>query len=382
MIRCLLQRSHRPPLMHVALLIDGARLAQEQAMLNRLCIGLMAEGLQITRIVPDDLDDARLGEGEQRIALAARFEAPMKVLPWMRGARVQRLVEELDDRVPDVLYAIGRQTWDLAIGLSEAISRPTLIDVWSLEHERWLPTLKTAASLAGYVTPCRGIEAQLERRFGGEHVDLAPMGVSIPPRPAEALAAPERSIAIAVLGAARDLAAYRALFGGLKSVIDRRPTLQVILELPGGQDDDVWRFAEQAGLIARVSAIGDATEHRRLLTQCDLIVMPERTRELRSVLLECMAAARPVACAASEPLDMLRDGETAQVVKAPSPDTWAQTLERMLANPAETRALGAAGRDHVSKSHRSSQQVERMVQSLEQVRSGGPYRFSASKSPK
>ena len=52
--------------MHVALIFCEERLLHEHVMLNRLAIGLIAEGLRVTRIVPDLMEWEHVLLGEKR----------------------------------------------------------------------------------------------------------------------------------------------------------------------------------------------------------------------------------------------------------------------------------------------------------------------------
>jgi hypothetical protein len=363
--------------MHVALVIDEERLAQEQAMLNRMCIGLMAEGVQVTRIVPDNLTAQSIGEGEQRVALASRIQAPMRVLRWMRHSRVVKLTEAIDEAIPDVLYAVGQQSWDLANDLAEALERPLLIDVWSAAQGRMLPRAHDAPAIAGYVAPCSGIDAALRKRIDRTLISLVPMGVSMPAEPRFVLPGREQAPALAILGGTRDVIAYRLLFQGLAQVIREQPEIQTFLELRGQREHEIWREAEQAGLLGSISAIGDAATYRRLLTRCDGVLMPEGSGELRSIMLEAMATGIPIIAVRDAALNMLKDDETAWLVDRPSPEQWARQIGRLLEEPQSARALGQRARTVVGTSHRSSDQVFQMLGTLAQATSGGAYRFKS-----
>jgi hypothetical protein len=63
------------PAMHVAMIIDEERLRQEHTMLNRLAVGLIDQGVRLTRIVPDRLEVEAVWRSEQRIALAEELLA-------------------------------------------------------------------------------------------------------------------------------------------------------------------------------------------------------------------------------------------------------------------------------------------------------------------
>ena len=85
------------------MVIGEQRLALEQRMLNRLAVGLMAEGIHVVRIVPEGWPPALLGEGERRMGLTPRFEARMNSMRWTRAAHVRRVAEALQSSPPDVL---------------------------------------------------------------------------------------------------------------------------------------------------------------------------------------------------------------------------------------------------------------------------------------
>jgi len=365
--------------MHVALIIDQERLAQEQSMLNRLCIGLMAEGAQVTRIVPDVMPGENVGEGEQRVALAARIEAPMRVLPWMRRTRINQIAETLEKSAPDAFYAIGQGAWALGLELAKGIERPLLIDVCSAEQVKVAPRPRVSPRIAGYIAPCHAIAEMLRRRVDTSLVSMVPMGVSLPPGPRPILGQPDQAASLAILGSGRDMQAYEALLRGLSQVVQQIATMQIFVELRGPHEHAIWQRAEQLGLIGSISAIGEASVYRSLLVGCDLMLIPERLGELRSMMLEAMALGMPVIASRDDALDMLSDGETACFVSRPEPAEWSRQTLALLEDPAKARALGLRARQTVTTHHRSSDQVARLMETLERVQSGGPYRFSPAR---
>jgi len=79
---------------HIAMIVDDERLEAEQAMLNRLSVGLIGEGARLTRIVPEG--NGSDSEWEKAIALASRIVYQRRVVPWMRTQRVRRIIEQMD----------------------------------------------------------------------------------------------------------------------------------------------------------------------------------------------------------------------------------------------------------------------------------------------
>jgi hypothetical protein len=364
--------------MRLAMVIGEQRLALEQRMLNRLAVGLMAEGVQIARVIPKGLPPTMLAEGERRMALAPRFEAHLKSLPWMRRVHVRKAAEALEDSPPDVLYLCGRDAWAFGLELAAELDRPAILEVWSSSQIAAVPRPREAGKrshLAAVTAPCSGIAERVKQRIGAELTSLVPMGVSPPRQPRTVLADDSQPPSVAVMGGARDVSAYSAMLNGLARVMKDLPSLEVILELRGPHEHDIWRIAERAGIINAVSTIGSASHHHALLTRCDVVLYPERYGELRSVLLETMAMGLPVIAAADPALDMLEENSTARLIKENSPAAWIQAVSELLQKPADAQRLGAAGREKVLANHRSALQVNHMVNLLQRLVGTDAYAF-------
>ena len=357
--------------MRVAMIVDDERLLQEHAMLNRLSIGLIGEGLKLTRILPEAMPSAAVDEGEQRVALAGKVTVPMRVLPWMRRDRIRRAAEAMGRDVPDVFSVHGERAWRVGLDLSQAMNRPMVVDIWAARQIRRVPRGRGAPTVAGYLVPTQAMADALRRRVDPGLVCLAPMGVALPAEPRRILADPENAIALAIIGRARDLTAYRALLTGIARLVREMPQLFIFLELSGPGEHEIWRHARDLDLLPHLSAVTEGSRHRSLLTRCDVVVMPERNGELRSLILEAMAYAIPVAAATDPFLDMLVRGETAVLVDQPNAEEWTERLRELLTDRDLARALGAAARERVAADHRSSDQVVRLLRALERVAGGG-----------
>ncbi|UCD74578.1 MAG: hypothetical protein JSV91_12410 [Phycisphaerales bacterium] len=366
--------------MHVALIVDEERLLHEHLMLNRLSIGLIDEGVQITRMLPEELPSQQVYEGEQRMALATRLEYPVRVPPWMRRRRAQRLAEAMEKSLPDVIYAVGERTWPVALELSDLLRRPVAIDVWKAKQVRRVPAGRSGHSVAAYLCPTAPIAASLRDRVGHDLVSMVPMGVAAPRDARTIMAGPEESITLAIIGSGQDLPAYRAMLGGLSRVLRDLPQAQAFLELRGPHEHEIWRLAQRLELLAQVSTITDAASHRPALLCCDVLVVPEREGEMRSLLLEAMAGAMAVAAAADPALDFLVHDQTAGLVEGDTAEAWREGLDRVLNRPDFARQLGAAARDHVLEHQRSSEQVSRLVDTFEKAVAGDAISFARASS--
>ena len=176
---------------------------------------------------------------------------------------------------------------------------------------------------------------------------------------------------LAIIGGGEDPAGSTAALVGLVGLIKDLPQVQACLELRGPAAHDVWRCARRLDLLGHLSTIADAAAHRRLIGGCDVLLMPQRTGELRSIVLESMAVAMPLVVADDPCLDMFVAGETALVVGQASPDEWAQTLRRLLTEPGLPQRLGRNARAWVSRRHTAQLQVERLIGAFEAALRGG-----------
>jgi len=362
--------------MHVALIISEERLLHEHSMLNRLVIGLIDEGLRVTRIVPALMSWEHVLLGEQRIALASRLETDMKVLPWSRKRRATLLAAEMEKNPPDVIYAVGEGAWQAGMDLADFIERPVLLNVWNARLARRVPRGRHARMVGGYITPTKALREVLCQSIDPALVSAAPMGVALPSEPRPIFARPEASVAIAVVGGCRDVPAYRAMLGGLSRVNREYPQLQIFLELRGPHQHEIWRYGQKLRLLDRISTIHDASPHRRLLTQCDMMLLPERYGELYSIMLEAMGGGMVVIASHDPMIEMLQAEETARVASVDSPEEWAQLIRRTIQDPDGSRQLGLRARAVIGARHSTNIQAGTLIDVFDQVVSGGAYSFS------
>jgi glycosyltransferase involved in cell wall biosynthesis len=203
-----------------------------------------------------------------------------------------------------------------------------------------------------------------------ELVCLVPTGVAIPPQARVVLEAEHHEPGLAVLGFGLDMAMYCGLLGGLAQLQRVRGDLHVFLELRGRYQHEIWRLAQDLELLHTISTFAKATQARSLLTDCDILVVPERVGIMRTVILETMAVGVPVIAGPDPWLDMFIDGKTAKVVADGEPASWAAALEAVVADPSAARAMGRAGRERIAARHRSTDQIRALSDAYEQMSRG------------
>lgn len=363
--------------MHIAMIIDSERLAHEREMLSGIAQGLIAKEIEVTCVVPADLEAKDNEQFQAKLELANQIEIPMRVGPWLRKARVTRLTNAFSGSLPDVIYLVGKDTWRVGLDLAQAIDAQAAIDVWSMDLVKSLPRGRSATNIGAYIAPTNEIaKAIRRRRIERELVNTIGFGVEIPIQERDVLVDPSQSIAIAIMGSGRDIAVYRALLSGLARVTREFPQLQICLELRGPHQHDIWRYAQRLELLSFISAIRDASHHAEAVVRCDVLIIPERFGDVRSLMLKAMGYSMPVIASKDRALDMLVADENAIVIDSPSAEQWSRHLIRLLSHPDLARQLGLAGRQCVAKSFGVNSQIERLFETFQKALSGDAYSFA------
>jgi len=362
--------------MHIALVIDDERLYREHSAINRLCIALMAEGAELTRIVPEEhLDDEP--QLEQRMGLCRRFGVPFHVLPWMRASRSNAILKSLEKTQPDVIHVIGERGWQLGIDLSKTFDCPVSIELDKGSQVLRVPRGRGVRQIAAYVAPTVPIADALRMRVDSDLVSYVPTGVAIPPRQRDVFENPHDGIGMVILGRATDLGVYRAMLDALGRLTKRYPQLQLFIELPSKKSHEIWRHAQRVGLLPRLSAIGRAADHRALITRCDMAIMPQSGGVVRTIALELLARGVPVIATDDPWLDFFVEGQTATLVGGLDIDEWDGSIGRMIEHPDIARAQGSRAREWMKTHRPSSTQASTLMSTLSRAVSGTALPFEA-----
>jgi glycosyltransferase involved in cell wall biosynthesis/2-polyprenyl-3-methyl-5-hydroxy-6-metoxy-1,4-benzoquinol methylase len=145
---------------------------------------------------------------------------------------------------------------------------------------------------------------------------------------------------------------HTVLLDALPAVVARVPN--VCLELVGHEHllsvDALRAYAGQRGVGKHVSFTGFRDDVPELLAGWELLVLPSLWEGFGLVLLEAMAASRPVVASAVGPVsEVVVHGETGLLVEPGNPEALAEALVQVLENPELAARLGEAGRRRVAE---------------------------------
>ena len=149
-----------------------------------------------------------------------------------------------------------------------------------------------------------------------------------------------RLIAVGRLKAPKD---FLTLIRALAALADQE--YEALIVGDGPDRSEVEDEIQRLGLEGRVQLAGERSDVPELLAASDVFVLSSRSEGLPVSVLEAMAAELPVVASGVGGLaELVVDGETGILVRPSDPSALAAALSSLIADPAERRRLGAAGR--------------------------------------
>jgi glycosyltransferase involved in cell wall biosynthesis len=190
--------------------------------------------------------------------------------------------------------------------------------------------------------------------YGLEPGDHAPPAVTLRAE----LGIPADAPVVGMVGRLTEQKGHVYLLDAFARLRARHPDAWLVLVGNGELRAPLERQAAELGIAERVRFTGYRTDGAALMRQMDVVTAPSIFEGFGLVLLEGMAAGRPiVASRVSAIPEIVADGETGTLVPPRDPAALANAIGALLADPARADALGAAGRARLAERFT----VEKMV---------------------
>lgn len=350
--------------MHVLLLADSIFAVRERALLLRLELGLVGEGVRVTVAAPTEV----VGRPEFDIlgAPVAYRAGSLSITRRMRAASLARELagSQGGDKGPpvDLVHVFGGSAWGIGAELCRMWEVPLVLELWRLG------LVERARSVAGsmreapvLIAPDPAIERAALRDARGAVVRLVAWGAQ-PRQEQHEILNESRAPAIVLVGFGRDDVASSRAFEGVAQVMDTYKDALLFVDSDAAARLGVWKRAARLGIRDRVSLIGRLEDRRDLVLRADVIVHPDARGEQRSLLLDAMASSMVVVASEDRAVAALIDGQTARLVPTgATPGMWGEALAGVLGDRVNARALGVSARAYVRAKHRVSAHVSGVV---------------------
>jgi hypothetical protein len=340
--------------MKVALISDPLWLMQELTTLRRMVVGLVDEMVRVVRVVPqwvEQREDVQTMTCQQIVYGGARWR-------WLRDVQLRRAAAQLREMEVDVLHVMDGSLQAAGTRLGAIIEAPVVCSVWSSAEAAALRTHPQGLP-AAYMAATPSLLEAVQRRVGPHaQTVLAPPGVySSDASQHKPLEDPKGTLSCVVVGDGRADVHYLALLQGMAKASRKLPQLMYFFYTVSTDQHQLWQAAEKLDLLEQMTVVPFDPGSRELLMQADVVIQPQPLGSVRSLVLEAMAAGRPILSVADPVLDYLLNGKTAKVLAHPGPDDWATALVNLVEQPHKYIELGAGGRNYVRQHHSASAYV-------------------------
>lgn len=154
----------------------------------------------------------------------------------------------------------------------------------------------------------------------------------------------------------------------MPSVLQAHPSCRLVICGDGQMLNDLERLAVKLDVAHAVRLAGFRPDLSAIMDLIDLLVLPSRSEGFPNVVLEAMAARKPVvaACVGGVP-EAIRDGETGILVTPESPEALSAGIVGALASRDKLGAMATAGHEYAVESFSLDAQTLQLEEIYKQV---------------
>jgi glycosyltransferase involved in cell wall biosynthesis len=162
--------------------------------------------------------------------------------------------------------------------------------------------------------------------------------------------APAGRAVIGTIGRLEPRKGQAGLIQAMPAVLHKVPNASLLIagHDPWGYGQTLQALITELGLGERVQLVGFQDDVPAFLSGVDMFAFASRAEGFGQVLLEAMAAGRPVVASKLAPhTEIVVDGETGLLVQVDNPSAFAAGISWLLLHPEEAQRMGRRGQDRV-----------------------------------
>jgi glycosyltransferase involved in cell wall biosynthesis len=205
----------------------------------------------------------------------------------------------------------------------------------------------------------RGHGRYIERKYGvpGSKVWIVPNGVDLSRFDDHAAGGPSVSFAdrgkkkvVAIIAFLRPEKAYDVFLQMASSILRQRKDVEFWIVGDGPERGAIEKRIGEMGIGGAVRLLGYRQDIPSVLRACDIVTVTSDAEDVPIVILEAMAAGRPVAATDVGFIrEIVSNGQTGFIVPPRDPERLAETVSYLLSREDFMAKMGSAGRKKVEK---------------------------------
>lgn len=173
---------------------------------------------------------------------------------------------------------------------------------------------------------------------------------------------PAQSALVAMIARLAPQKDHRTLLQAVRHLLDRGVPVCCLLVGDGPLRATIDEWVAEFGLREQVRLLGQREDIPQVLEQIDLCVLATHFEGCSNVIMEAMAAGKPViATDVGGNAELVVDGETGLLVPPRDPEALAAACRKLLQDPETARMMGARGRQRIVERFSSARMVEQTL---------------------
>jgi len=331
--------------------------------LNPLAVGLMDELVELTLLVPHDVDANELPAPAMEVV---RY-APVR---WGYSKRtVRTLIDPVRSRKVELLHSLDSSVVKLTRDLGREARIRYVVSSYA-QSDAWRFG-RLGPPCVGVLAGCERIESKLLRHHvaAGANIHLIRPGVH-QVKHATCFRDPQQSVVVVASGRGRSWKAGSGLLDSFAELKRRGSECAFVVIGAGAMERALRKRTASLGLQHEVTFAGDQTSSQfsDIMKAADLYISPGAPGMLDFWVLLAMAGGVPV-LTGSDKEDFILDGRTALVFKPSSRKDLTAKLISLLEDRAAARELGEGALGHLREHHSPAGMVARVKEIYRHVAS-------------
>lgn len=278
------------------------------------------------------------------------------VMDWLL---LRRLTRDLAGEGARIVHGQSAMTAALASDLGRRLGVPTVLTVQRFYDPLTSPEIDWRG-IRAVIALGENLRADVvnRRRAPREIVHAIQAGIAPGPEPRPPFSRPDAPPVIGTLGEVERAETQAQFVRTAKQILARAPDAQFLVVGEGAEPRALRSLVRELQLSASFT-FTNVIDHRKVLPEMDVCIMPSIKEGAGHAILEAMAAARPViATGAGGAYEVIQDEETGLLVEKDDPAFLAAAVLRLLFDRPLAQRFGRRAREVVLERFR----VERMVE--------------------